>query len=232
MRRSMLLLAILAGVSCAARAMANPAELDNWCAQAKLPSSIALCSDPGLRELAIQRNKAFEAARSRLSVDAYNALLRDQNGWVRSYSTSCGISGTQPPALPLSAETLGCLKRAGRARVEYLWNYVGSGPAPDPNPPKPADSLLPTVRNVPYRAPANRRCQDIGCLTLQLREDMTEAEVVSILGYRPGVVTLETCGQRSNRGSWDCKIYRFGTLRVLFRRTDDGEWVVNSWFAP
>src|SRR5439155_14505483 len=92
MRRVTLLLGILVGASFAAPAMANPAELDSWCAQAKLPSSVALCSDPELRELAIQRNRAFEAARARLNVDAYNALLRDQNGWVRSYAASCGIS--------------------------------------------------------------------------------------------------------------------------------------------
>jgi len=118
---------MLAGASWGTPAMANPAELDGWCAQAKLPSSIALCSDPELRELAIQRKRAFEAARGRLNVDAYNALLRDQNGWVRTYSASCGISATQPPALPLSSDTLACLKRAGQARVEYLWSYVAGG---------------------------------------------------------------------------------------------------------
>src|SRR5947209_5393558 len=73
---------LFAGAICVATALGNPAELDAWCSQAKQPSSIALCSDAELRELAIQRNRAFDAARSRLSVDAYNALLRDQNGWV------------------------------------------------------------------------------------------------------------------------------------------------------
>src|SRR5262249_40584775 len=109
------------------QAYANPAELDGWCAQAKLPSSIALCSDFELRELAIQRNKAFDAARSRLSVDAYNALLRDQNGWVRSYSSSCGVSSAHAPTLPLPSETLAGLKRAGKARGENQWNYVSGG---------------------------------------------------------------------------------------------------------
>ena len=54
-------------VSCSLSALADPTELDAWCAQAKQPSSIALCSDPELRELAIERNHAFEAARARLS---------------------------------------------------------------------------------------------------------------------------------------------------------------------
>jgi hypothetical protein len=214
--------------------MANPAELDSWCAQAKLPSSVALCSDPELRELAIQRNKAFETARYRLSVDAYNALLRDQNGWVRSYSTSCGISGTQPPALPLSAETLGCLKRAGQARVEYLWSYVAGG---SPNPTnsatgKPLDSLLPAARNVPL-PPAAPRCQDVNCLSGQLRDGMTEAEVVSTFGYRPDTIELGTCGQKSGGSPWRCKTYVYGAqtrraLMILFHNVD-GEWTVEGW---
>jgi hypothetical protein len=224
------LLAILAAVAFAFPALADPAELDSWCMQAQQPSSIALCSDPELRELAIQRNHAFEAARARLSVDAYNALLGDQKGWVRSYSTACGIIETSAPMLPLASQSLDCMKRAGRARVEYLWNYVGG--MPNPVPAKPADTLMPPVRTVPYSVPSRPvRCQDIGCLSRQLREDMTEAEVASAFGYRPDLVTLETCGSRSTRGSWSCKIYQFDQLRVLFRNAD-GLWVVNSWWVP
>jgi hypothetical protein len=70
--------------------LADPTELDAWCAQARQPSSIALCSDPELRELAIDRNHAFEAARASLSADAYNALLREHKGWGRSHSTGWG----------------------------------------------------------------------------------------------------------------------------------------------
>jgi uncharacterized protein len=85
----------------AMQANADPAELDDWCAQASQPSSIALCSDPELRELAIERNHAFEAARARLSANTYSALLREHKSWVLSYSTACGISETSPPLLPL-----------------------------------------------------------------------------------------------------------------------------------
>jgi hypothetical protein len=209
--------------------LADPAELDSWCLQAKQPSSIALCSDPELREMAIQRNHAFEAARARLSVDAYDALLRDQKGWVHSYSTACGISEAIPSVLPLAAQMLECMKRAGRARVEYLWNYVGA--TANPVPAKPADTLAPPVRTVPYVSPRTLapRCQDIGCLSMLLQEGMTEAEVTSAFEYRPNMVTMETCGQKVTVGGWQCKIYHFGTLNVLFRNAD-GIWVVNSWF--
>jgi uncharacterized protein YecT (DUF1311 family) len=215
-------------IGTASPCMADPAELDDWCLQsAKLPSSIALCSDSELRELAIQRNHAFEAARARLSVDAYDALQRDQKGWVHSYSTACGISETIPPILPLPAQMLECMKRAGRSRVEYLWNYLGG--TPNASPAKPADIVVPTARYVsPPPAP---RCQDVGCLSRQLQEDMTESEVTSIFGYRPNMITMETCGSQleNGAGAWRCKIYHFGTLRVLFRNSD-GIWVVNSWF--
>jgi uncharacterized protein YecT (DUF1311 family) len=207
--------------------MADPAELDSWCLQAKQPSSIALCSDPELREMAIQRNRAFEVARARLSVDAYDALLSAQKGWVYSYSTACGISETLPPMLPLPAQTLECMKRAGRARVEYLWNYVGG--STNAVTAKPADTLVPPVHTVPYSVPLVPRCQDIGCISKQLREDMTEADVMSALGFQPDMVTLETCGTKSTNGAWKCKIYHFGPLQVLFRDAD-GTWVVNSWF--
>ena len=209
--------------------MADPAELDSWCLQAKQPSSTALCSDPELREMSIQRNHAFEAARARLSVDAYDSLLRDQKGWVHSYSTACGISETIPPVLPLPAQTLECMKRAGRARVEYLWNYVGG--STNAVTAKPVDTLVPPVRTVPYVPPQSLapRCQDIGCLSRQLRENMTIEEVISAFGYQPNMVTLETCGQHVTIGGWQCKIYHFGGLSVLLRNAD-GIWVVNSWF--
>jgi hypothetical protein len=224
-------LSILATADYISSALADPAELDSWCLQAKQTSSIALCSDLELRELAIQRNRAFEAARARLSVDAYDALLRDQKGWVHSYSTACGIIETSPPILPLPSQTQECMKRAGRARIEYLWNYVGG--TTNPVPAKPADTLEPAVRNVPYFVPPMpaSRCQDVGCLSRQLREDMSEAEVMSAFGYRPDLVTLETCGTQSANGAWKCKTYRFGALHLLFRNAD-GIWVVNSWFVP
>jgi hypothetical protein len=69
-------LALLGAIGYAASAYAEPRELDAWCAQAKRPLSIALCSDPELRELAIQRNRAFEVAGAKLSTRDYKKLCR------------------------------------------------------------------------------------------------------------------------------------------------------------
>jgi hypothetical protein len=102
--------------------------LDKWCAQAELPSSIAICSDPELRALVIERQHAFDEARSRLSRDKRKALLVDQNGWVRSYPRICGLADA-PPSLPLAPTIKDCMAQAGRARIAYLKAYGGTSPA-------------------------------------------------------------------------------------------------------
>lgn len=231
MRPGIFLIAMLAAVGCGVSVLADPTELDDWCAQAKQPSSIALCSDPELRELAIERNRAFEVARARLSADAYSALLREHKGWVRSYSTACGISETTPPVLPLPPETLSCLKRAGRARVEYLWNYVGGVAAQS----KPADQLAPSVSPEPAPIrPSYAQCADMdwGCKSMRLRESMTEQEVMTAIGYRPNKVEMHTCGSSTDH-PWSCKKFTFGSLyeniTVLFEEDPTGNWIVNSW---
>jgi uncharacterized protein YecT (DUF1311 family) len=211
----------------AMQANAGPAELDDWCAQASQPSSIALCSDPELRELAIQRNHAFEAARVRLGKDAYDALLREQKTWVRSYSTACGISPTVAPPLPLSRETLDCMKQAGQARVDYLWTYNGAAraPAPRSNPAAPLESQIASPR---FIACAD---QDWGCKSVRLSKDMTEQSVISAMGYLPNKVEMHTCGS-STPNSWSCKIFTFGSLyqniTIIFEEGPTG-WMVNSW---
>jgi uncharacterized protein len=91
--------------------------LDEWCAKVSLPSSIALCSDRELRALAIERQHAFDEARTRLTPDQQRALLADQNGWVRSYARACGLSQDAPPSLPLAPAIKNCMAEAGRARI-------------------------------------------------------------------------------------------------------------------
>jgi hypothetical protein len=108
---------------------ANADQLDAWCAQVKLPSSIALCSDPELRALAEERQRAFDEARGRIGKERANQLLDDQKGWVASYPRACGIAPNVPPPLPLAPEVRDCMVRAARARIAYLRSYVGPAPA-------------------------------------------------------------------------------------------------------
>lgn len=100
--------------------------LDSWCPQAKLPSSIAICSDPELRALTIERQHAFDEARARVGETGAPALLADQNGWVKSYPTSCGLVPGVAPTLPLAPQIKDCMARAGRARIGYLRTYSTS----------------------------------------------------------------------------------------------------------
>jgi uncharacterized protein YecT (DUF1311 family) len=100
-------------------------NLDQWCSQVKLPSSVAICSDRELRALAIERQDAFDAAKARLSPDQQKALLADQNGWVRTYPRTCGLTDA-PPSLPLAPAIKDCMAEAGRARIAYLRDYGAS----------------------------------------------------------------------------------------------------------
>jgi hypothetical protein len=96
--------------------------LDDWCADVKLPSSIAICSDAELRSLMIERGRAFDEAKSRLPLDQQKALLVDQKGWVASYPQACGVARDVAP-LPLAPAIKDCMARAGRARIAYLRGY-------------------------------------------------------------------------------------------------------------
>jgi hypothetical protein len=96
--------------------------LDDWCAKAKLASSIAICSDAELRSLMIERGRAFDEAKSRLPLDQRKALLVDQKGWVASYPQACGVARDVAP-LPLAPAIKDCMAQAGRARIAYLRGY-------------------------------------------------------------------------------------------------------------
>jgi uncharacterized protein len=126
-------LALLLTVFLASSAEAAP--LDEWCAQVKAPSSIALCSDPELRTLAVERQQVFNATRGRIGEARYPELAADQSAWVTSYPKACGVAQDVAPSLPLAASVRSCMANAGRARIAYLAAYglrpvSGSSPAP------------------------------------------------------------------------------------------------------
>jgi uncharacterized protein YecT (DUF1311 family) len=131
--------------------------LDDWCATVRLPSSIAICSDRELRTLAIERQHAFDEARSRLSPNQQKALLADQNGWVKTYPQACGLSRDIAPALPLTPTIKNCMAEAGQARIAYLKVYgMPSGDAAVVKPTKPTAPAEPatTATAEPEPAPA------------------------------------------------------------------------------
>src|ERR1700722_16194887 len=53
--------------------------LDEFCKSVTLPRTIALCSDPELRTLAVERQHAFDEAKARLNPSQQKVLLADQN---------------------------------------------------------------------------------------------------------------------------------------------------------
>ena len=117
-------LAFLLFICLASSAHADP--FDDWCKTARLPLSIAICSDPDLRALAQERQHAYDDANARLSPDRQKALLADQNGWVKSYPLACGLAQDAAPPLPLAPAIKACMAQAGRARIAYLRAYDAS----------------------------------------------------------------------------------------------------------
>src|SRR5271157_3465292 len=93
------------------------------CVGVTLPSSLVICSNPELMQLADARQEAINEARGRIGEDRWPALWEDQKAWVRSYATACGVPPDRQPPLPVSPSTKACFKRAAVARVAFLRGY-------------------------------------------------------------------------------------------------------------
>jgi uncharacterized protein len=93
------------------------------CAGVKLPSSLVICGDPEPMRLADERGEAFKEALARLDPGQQKELRADQNGWVRSYATACGVPPDRPPPSPVPDATRECFKRAAQARIAYIRVY-------------------------------------------------------------------------------------------------------------
>jgi uncharacterized protein YecT (DUF1311 family) len=164
-------------VPAALNARADP--FDDWCKTAKLPSSIAICSDPELLTLARERQHAYDEAKANLSPAQQKALLADQNAWVKSYSVACGLAQDAGPVLPLAPEIEQCMARAGRARIVYLRGYAAPSTAAIATPPRgpaplprartsrqsaaPAPAATPRLPSAQWRAPVST---DPKCFTV------------------------------------------------------------------
>ena len=106
------------------------------CAGVTFPSTVVLCSDPELKQLADERQVAINEARVRIGEGAWPTLWEDQKRWVRSYATACGVPPDRPPPNPVPTSVIECFKRAGETRVAFLRAYgLSAGPiAASPGP--------------------------------------------------------------------------------------------------
>jgi uncharacterized protein YecT (DUF1311 family) len=115
--------------------------LDPWCKTATTAVNAANCGDTELRALAIERLRAFDQARSRLSWDQQKALAADQNRWATALPYTCDLESDEPPSLPLDPAVKECLVREGRSRLAFLQAYGAA--AARPNPAAPATAAKP-----------------------------------------------------------------------------------------
>ena len=100
------------------------------CAGATLPSSIVICGDPVLIELADERQEAINAARGRIGEARWPAFWEDQKAWVRSYATACGVPPDRPPPALVPVSIRECFRQAAVARIAFLRTYDGTVSAP------------------------------------------------------------------------------------------------------
>jgi len=103
--------------------LAHGDQLDEWCKGMTTAINFAVCSDDGLRKLALERLRAFNEANARLAPDQRKVLAADQNGWALSYPQACGLAVAERPTLPLASSIKECLADAGRKRLSYLRSY-------------------------------------------------------------------------------------------------------------
>lgn len=117
---------LLAAASARADEAADMAGLNAWCAKAALPASIAICSDPELRRLAIERQHAYDKLRATLDDAGKARLLANQNAWVKAYSSECGVpQGGAGPPLPLPSNIRYCMVGAAADRLKYFETQMG-----------------------------------------------------------------------------------------------------------
>jgi hypothetical protein len=128
--------------------------LAEWCAKVRLPSNIAICSDPELRSMMIERQHAYNEAIGRLMPEQQKALLADQTGWVKSYPRACGLTPDTPPPLPLAPAIKECMAQAGRSRLAYLRAYGGTSPAAPANAPLTTESASRPIAEMPIASPS------------------------------------------------------------------------------
>jgi hypothetical protein len=87
-----------------------------------------------LRQQALLRNKLFDLARQKLNPTEYTALSENQNRWIKSYTSACGVAVDDPiPSIPISQSVIECYRKSSHARTEYLTSLLGaSTPATTP----------------------------------------------------------------------------------------------------
>lgn len=174
----------------------GPGEpLYDWCAkEAKLPSSIAICSDAKLRALAIERQRVFNEVRWGLDPERDKALLDDQSSWVKSYPAACGLPSDVQPRLPIAPGVRDCMAQAGRARITFLRNYRStSGPV--------ATAPAPVPRQGPVLGPSfdcTTAVRPLGKLICS-NPDLSEADFRFVQAYQALRQEIGEIGQRELR---------------------------------
>lgn len=189
---------------------AYQAVQDEWCAQAMLPSRIAVCRDPELRALALERNKAYYDAQARLDPGAVLVLFNDQAAWGGSYAQACGIKPNAILTFPLAPQIKKCMARAGRDRLAYLRSYGAPSATITPTKPPPTGTeisddyrgILRTWLESHKRYPeAARQRGEKGRVGLRFSVDRSGCVLDYVVYSSSGYPDLDAAGEAMIRGA-------------------------------
>lgn len=100
--------------------------LDEWCGSVRPPLIAAICSDRELRQLALERKRALDRLRAKVSAEQQLSLIEEQKRWVLRHALDCGFAVDRPPVLPIPPKVRDCMAIAARGRLEYLQSYPAS----------------------------------------------------------------------------------------------------------
>jgi hypothetical protein len=200
------------------------------CAGVKLPSSIVICSDPELMELADDRQAAFNQVRWGLTPELDRALLADQRAWVRGYAASCGVPpDAPPPPLPVSPAIKECFKAAAQARIAYIRAYRGSVTSSASRqatsaPPTTTAPISPTAPSPPRDALGSSSITSVpeSPIAEPDRSSQRDGPFGVIMGSEPD--SYPGCRAGSRSGYYNC-------TTLPRPRPDIEEYVLESWLG-
>jgi hypothetical protein len=93
--------------------------------------------------------------------------------------------------------------------------------------------LLPAALAAVLLPSAVHAASPMEAATLRLERGMTEQMAISAVGIAPTSTMMQTCGQTSGTGPWNCKTVIYGDMRsgglaTYFQQTRRG-WLLAGW---
>jgi hypothetical protein len=75
--------------------------------------------------------------------------------------------------------------------------------------------------------------RDVKSASLKLKQGMTEAQAINVIGFEPDSAELDTCGAKTKKGEWTCRTLTFSGLYdddlIITEALAGKVWRINNW---